>query len=122
MTSDKQPEGIKVMALVSCPECQKEVSDSALRCPACGKQLKKPRRSLFGKVVKWAFILFNIFMIYCLFAGLGGSGEVMSNASSDAERAGAAIGTGLGLMAIGSVWVVGDIIIGILVFLTRPKG
>ncbi|MEZ2452489.1 zinc-ribbon domain-containing protein, partial [Raoultella planticola] len=28
------------MALVSCPECQKEVSDSALRCPSCGKQLR----------------------------------------------------------------------------------
>ncbi|EHW35558.1 hypothetical protein ECDEC9A_3009 [Escherichia coli DEC9A] len=28
------------MALIKCPECQKEVSDSALCCPACGKQLK----------------------------------------------------------------------------------
>ncbi|WP_159338889.1 zinc-ribbon domain-containing protein, partial [Escherichia coli] len=27
------------MALIKCPECQKEVSDSALYCPACGKQL-----------------------------------------------------------------------------------
>ncbi|EEX9947473.1 zinc-ribbon domain-containing protein, partial [Escherichia coli] len=26
------------MALIKCPECQKEVSDSALYCPACGKQ------------------------------------------------------------------------------------
>ncbi|HDY2485615.1 TPA: zinc-ribbon domain-containing protein, partial [Escherichia coli] len=25
------------MALIKCPECQKEVSDSALYCPACGK-------------------------------------------------------------------------------------
>ncbi|EFB1626490.1 TPA: zinc-ribbon domain-containing protein, partial [Escherichia coli] len=24
------------MALIKCPECQKEVSDSALYCPACG--------------------------------------------------------------------------------------
>ena len=110
------------MALVSCPECLKDVSDTALSCPSCGKQLKKPRRSLFGKVIKWAFILFNLFMIYCLFAGVGGSSEVINHATSDAERAGAAIGTGLGLMAIASVWVIGDIIIGILVFLTRPKG
>lgn len=28
------------MALIKCPECQKEVSDSALYCPACGKQIK----------------------------------------------------------------------------------
>ncbi|HFM3327093.1 TPA: zinc-ribbon domain-containing protein, partial [Escherichia coli] len=29
------------MALIKCPECQKEVIDSVLSCPACGKQLKK---------------------------------------------------------------------------------
>ena len=84
--------------------------------PSCGKQLKKPRRSLFGKVIKWSFI------IYCLFAGLVGSGDVINHATSDAERSGAAIGTGLGLMAIVSVWVIGNIIIGNLVFLIRPKG
>ena len=110
------------MALVSCPACHKEVCDSALRCPSCARQLRKPRRSFFGKVIKWAFILFNIFMIYCLVAGLSGSGEVVTNAVSDAERAGAAIGTGLGVMAIGGIWVIGDIIPGILVLFTRPKG
>ncbi|WP_338423971.1 zinc-ribbon domain-containing protein, partial [Pantoea ananatis] len=30
------------MALVNCPECHKEVSDSALRCPSCARQLRKP--------------------------------------------------------------------------------
>ena len=24
------------MALIKCPECQKEVSDSAVSCPSCG--------------------------------------------------------------------------------------
>ena len=110
------------MALVSCPECEKEVSDTALRCPSCGKQLKKPRRIFFGKLIKWIFILFNIFMIYCVVTGLGGSGDVINNASSEAERAGAALGAGLGLMALGTFWVIGDVVIGILVLLTRPKG
>lgn len=110
------------MALFNCPECRKEVSDSALRCPSCGKQLRKPRRSIFGKLIKWIFILFNIFMIYALFKGLGGSGDVINHASSDAERAGATLGAGLGMMVIGSIWVIGDVVIGILVFLTRPKG
>jgi hypothetical protein len=27
------------MALIKCPECSKEVSDSALTCPNCGYQL-----------------------------------------------------------------------------------
>lgn len=66
--------------------------------------------------------MFNLFIIYCLFAGLVGSGDVINHATSDAERSGAAIGTGLGLMAIVSVWVIGNIIIGNLVFLIRPKG
>lgn len=25
------------MALINCPECKKEISDEALRCPHCGK-------------------------------------------------------------------------------------
>ncbi|EHD23656.1 MULTISPECIES: zinc ribbon domain-containing protein [Brenneria] len=110
------------MALISCSECKKEVSDTAFKCPSCGKQLRKPTRSLFGKLVKWIFILFNIFMIYSAFVGIGGSGEVIQSAGSDAERAGAAIGTGIGLFMLGTIWVIGDIIIGMFVFLTRPKG
>ena len=45
----------------------------------------------------------------------------MNSAASDAEKAGAALGTGLGMMMVGTVWVIGDIIIGMFVFLTRPK-
>lgn len=110
------------MALVNCPECNKEVSTTALRCPSCGKQLRKVKRTILGKIIKWIFILFNILMVYSLFAGLSGSGEVINHATSEAERAGAAIGTGLGVVALGSIWVIGDIIIGIFVLLTRPKG
>lgn len=31
------------MALINCPECNKEVSDTALACPHCGYQLTKPQ-------------------------------------------------------------------------------
>ncbi|HCD2949964.1 TPA: hypothetical protein NBM25_004963, partial [Escherichia coli] len=54
--------------------------------------------------------------------GLGGADEIINNTTSNAEKAGAVIGTGLGLIVIGGLWVIGDIIIGILVFLTKPKG
>ena len=47
---------------------------------------------------------------------------IINHATSEAERAGAALGAGLGMIAIGTIWVIGDIVIGILVFLTRPKG
>ena len=50
-----------------------------------------------------------------------GASEVVSSASSDAEQAGAAIGTGIGMFLIFTVWAIGDIILGIFVLLTRPK-
>ncbi|MBS0057484.1 MULTISPECIES: hypothetical protein [Yersinia] len=109
------------MALVQCSSCTNNVSDTAFKCPSCGHQLRKPKRTFFGKVIKWSFILFNLLMIYWLVAGVGSTGEVMQNAGSDAERAGAAIGTGIGMMMIGTIWVIGDIIIGMLVLFTRPK-
>ncbi|EKM3640643.1 zinc ribbon domain-containing protein [Salmonella enterica] len=109
------------MALIQCPECHKDVSDSAFKCPSCGKTLKKAQRTIIGKVIKWLFILFNILMILWVIFGLGGAGDIYSSAQSSAEQAGAAIGTGLAIGMIATIWVVGDIIIGILVLLTRPK-
>ncbi|HCD3194792.1 TPA: hypothetical protein NBM90_003231, partial [Escherichia coli] len=65
---------------------------------------------------------FNIFIIYTICVGLREVGEIINNATSDAEKAGTVIGTGLGLIAIGGLWVIGNIIIGNLVFLTKSKG
>jgi hypothetical protein len=43
------------MAIVNCPECQKEISDQAVMCPHCGYPLRDPygyeyrsERTLFG--------------------------------------------------------------------------
>ena len=58
------------MALINCPECSAEVSDSALTCAKCGVQLRKPQRGIFGKIIKYTFILFNIFMGWWLVAGM----------------------------------------------------
>lgn len=38
------------MAIIKCPECGQDVSDSAMKCPHCGKQLRKPKRSIMGKI------------------------------------------------------------------------
>ena len=109
------------MALINCPECSTDVSESALKCPKCGVQLRKPKRGVIGKLIKWSFILFNILMAWWLVAGMNAASDVMSNASSSAEQAGAAIGTGLGATMIAGTWVFGDIILGLLVLFTRPK-
>lgn len=108
------------MALISCPECQTEVSDTALKCVKCGVQLRKPKRGFFGKLIKWTFIGFNILMAIWLIGGMGAATDGM-DAMSEAERAGAAIGTGIGVALILGIWMIGDVILGLFVLLTRPK-
>jgi len=108
------------MALIQCPECSGKVSDTAFKCPKCAYQIRKPSRTSFGKIIKWIFILFNLFMAWSLLSGLGAVSH-MEPATSEAGRTGAAIGTGLGVMFILSLWVFGDVILGLVVLFTRPK-
>ena len=109
------------MALINCPECSAEVSDSALTCAKCGVQLRKPKRGIFGKLIKYTFILFNIFMGWWLVVGMQAAAKTVDATQSAAEHAGAAIGTGLGAAMIIGLGVFGDIILGLFVLLTRPK-
>lgn len=108
------------MAIISCPECQTDVSDSALKCPKCGVQLRKVKRGFFGKIIKWSFIAFNILMLIWMVAGMNNATSGMDKMTS-AEQAGAAIGTGIGAMIIMAIWFFGAIILGLFVLLTRPK-
>lgn len=79
------------------------------------------KRGFFGKLIKWSFIGFNVLMAVWLFAGLGGAGDVYNNASGDAERAGAAIGTAIGGGFVLFIWVAGAVILGLLTLLSRGK-
>lgn len=110
------------MALINCPECQAEVSDTAMKCPKCGVQLRKPKRGIFGKLFKWTFIAFNAFMAYALFSGMSNVSDGYDAATmSEAEQAGHAIGSGLGLTMLLGVWLAGAVILGLFVIFTRPK-
>ncbi|MCC4275338.1 zinc ribbon domain-containing protein [Marinomonas communis] len=109
------------MALINCPECQTKVSDTALKCPKCGVQLRKPKRGFFGKLFKWGFIGFNILMLIWLFSYWDSVGDLANTAGSDAAKAGAAIGGTIGTSMLLGLWVFGDIILGLFVMFTRPK-
>ena len=109
------------MALINCPECNNQVSDQAFKCPSCGKQLRKPTRTFMGKIFKWLFIVFNVLMAIWLIGGVGSSADVVNTAATDVEKAGAAIGAGLGASIVLSLWVIGDVILGLFVLFTRPK-
>jgi hypothetical protein len=87
------------------PTVQREVSD----------------RSVFGKVIKWIFIAFNILMLIWIISGMVGAGQVSETAVNDAERAGAAIGATLGIGILLVLWAIGDLILGIFVLFTRRK-
>ena len=109
------------MALTNCKECNAEISDKAFDCPKCGAKLRKLQRTFFGKIIKYSFIGFNILMLLWFITGMSSAAESVNSAGSDAEQAGAAIGTGIGAMLIITIWVFGDLVLGILTLLTRPK-
>lgn len=109
------------MPTVACPSCQKDVSDKAFDCPHCGHPIRKPKRGFFGKIIKWLFILFNLLMLFWLISYFVQLGELSSGLTSDAERAGAAIGGTMGTSVILMIWAIGDIILGLLVLFTRPR-
>jgi len=109
------------MALINCPECNSEVSGTASKCPKCGFQLIKPKRGLLGKLIKWTFILFNILMVFLWFSYTGHVADTIQTTTSSAEEAGTLIGGTVGVGLIFAIWFFGDFILGIFVFLTRPK-
>ena len=109
------------MALIEYPECFEQVSDKAGKCPHCGARIRKLRRGIFGTLIKWLFILFNVLMLIWVIGGIGVTNDAISSAKNSAEAAGAAVGSGLGMMMLLMLWCIGDIILAILLFLTRPK-
>ncbi len=108
------------MAIIACPECQQNVSDAAFKCPNCGVQLRKPKRGFMGKIFKWSFIAFNALMLVWVVSGLGNVSQGFDQLSSD-QQAAAAVGTGIGVMLIMTIWMIGGVILGLFVLFTRPK-
>lgn len=80
---------------------------------------EKHQRSPLGQLVKWGFIGFNILMVLWLVHGIDAVSQV--TADSDAARAGKAIGATIGFSLILGIWVVGDIILGLFVLMTRGE-
>lgn len=81
-------------------------------------RIEKRKRGFFGKIVKFSFVVFNIVMLVIFISGIMNVSS-MPDPGSEAGRAGAAIGTALGIGMILFIWAVVDIILGIFVMLTR---
>jgi hypothetical protein len=84
-------------------------------------QIETRKRGVFGKIVKFLFIAFNILMIVWLGSYWANLGNTLNGAADDAYKAGAAIGGSIGSVMIFVVWALGDIVLGIGVMVTRGK-
>lgn len=84
-------------------------------------RIEKRQRGVFGWLFFTLFWGFNAVMAYGLFGGLSGNIEQGAKLSSDAARAGHAIGTAMGVGMILFIWVLGAVLLGVMVILTRGK-
>jgi len=78
---------------------------------------EKRERSVAGKVIKWIFIAFNLLMALWLVGGLHSASKIQT--FSAAEQIGAGIGVTIGVTVLLVLWALGDLILGILVLITR---
>jgi len=90
------------MTLISCKECKTEISDQAYNCPKCGVFLRKPKRTRFGKIIKYTFIGFNLLMLFNFVLAFGGNAIIK-------------------LTAAVVFWVLGDLILAPMIYITRPE-
>lgn len=107
-------------SLIPCPSCENNVHKKALTCPGCGATLNKPKRGLFGMFTVLLFWGFNALMVLWIWGGTKNNLETMEGMEG-VEAAGAAIGTGIGVTMLITLWVFGAVIFGLMALLTRPK-
>lgn len=92
------------MSLINCPECNKEISDSARKCPHCGYPLKEEVEVIYEKkkgfwstgrlavsIISFVLALFIIYQAYILTIAEAFTGESNSNG---------ALGIGVALFVI----------------------
>ena len=59
------------MALINCPECEKEVSDSAKLCPHCGYKINsKKASSLFKGISKTRLIIIGVLIVLIIIVAI----------------------------------------------------
>ncbi len=84
-------------------------------------RVERRQRGVFGWVFLILFWVFNAFMAWGLFEGLANTSEVAATATTEAQKAGAAIGTALGVSMVLGIWMAGAAILGLLVLMTRGR-
>lgn len=98
---------------------------------------KTPRRRRLPhwRIFSWVIVAFNLLMLVWIIAGAAtassaaGCGHAQAIAGIETAKqaasschAAADVGTAIGVAALIAVWVAGDIILGVLWLVTRPRG
>lgn len=81
---------------------------------------ERRKRGILGWIFLLLFWGFNLLMALVLVAGLSAVGDVPSP-TSEAEQAGQALGTAIGVGMILSIWMAGVVILGAMALLTRGR-
>jgi hypothetical protein len=82
---------------------------------------ERRKRGIIGRLFLFLFWLFNILMLIWLIGGLASTGDSFASATSEAQKAGAAIGTAIGMGLILAIWAAGALILGLIVAMTPGK-
>ena len=85
------------------------------------EQTEKPKRGVSARALKWAFLGFNILMLiwFCSEWWALRTGNA-KNAASDVF-AGPAVSSGLFIISVMVIWLLGFIVLGGLMVLTRQR-
>lgn len=72
--------------------------------------------------MSWVLIAWTVLMVVWLIAGVGGAAEECTQQATQLEEDACTVGAGIGAVLITTIWFLGYIPLGLLWFITRPKG
>lgn len=84
-------------------------------------RIETRKRGIFGWIFVFLFWGFNAVMAFSLFAGIQAASNDTAGLTSDAQAAGAAIGTVIGVGMILTIWALGAAILGLFVYFTQGR-
>tara|TARA_A100001011_G_C13889651_1_gene666455 strand:+ start:291 stop:524 length:234 start_codon:yes stop_codon:yes gene_type:complete len=75
---------------------------------------------MIAGILKYVFFAFNLLMAFAMYSGYAEKPDKINNAS-ETGAPGVVVGTGLGSFFPLVLWVMGDIIFGLLYLVARPS-
>ena len=75
---------------------------------------------MIASILRYVFFAFNLLMAFAMYSGFAENADKINDAL-EAEAAGVLVGTSLGAFFLLVLWVMGDIILGLLYLVARPS-